>query len=145
MLRKTTAGTHMTIEICNPDTLEKPTGLYSIISRVRGGELIFLCGMVGDGGEPDDSPGLDDFDRQCDQLYRNIAAALAGVGAGFGNIVQFTTYLVDSADIQRFMDYRKREFPRLFPNKAYPPNTLTVVSALVDKQYRIEVQTVAAL
>ena len=37
----------MPIEISNPDTLGRPTGLYSVMTRVRGGELIFLCGMAG--------------------------------------------------------------------------------------------------
>ena len=135
----------MSIEIYNPDTLGKPTGLYSVMTRVRGGELIFLCGMAGDDGEPDNSPGLDEFDRQCNQVYRSIGAALASAGASYANIVQFTTYLVDTADIPRFMAYRKREFPRLFPNKVYPPSTLVVVSALADEHYRIEVQAIAAL
>jgi len=135
----------MAIEIYNPDTLGQRTGLYSVMTRVRGGELLFLCGMAADDGEPDKSTGLDEFDRQCHRVYRSIGAALASAGASFANIVQFTTYLVDSADIARFKEYRKREFPRLFPNKAYPPNTLVVVSALADEHYRIEVQTIAAL
>jgi len=135
----------MPIEIYNPDTLRRPTGLYSVMTRVRGGELIFLCGMAGDDGEPDNTPGLDEFDRQCSQVYRSIGAALASAGASYANIVQFTTYLVDTADIPRFMVYRKREFPKLFPNKVYPPSTLVVVSALADEHYRIEVQTVAAV
>lgn len=134
----------MPIEISNPETLKMSPGLYSVMTRVRGGDLIFLCGIAAE-GDSRDSPLLDDFDRQCNQVYRNIGAALASVGAGFANIVQFTTYLVDSADIPRFANYRKREFPRLFPNKAYPPSTLLVVSALADKNFRIEVQTVAAL
>ena len=135
----------MPIEIYNPDTLRRPTGLYSVMTRVRGSELIFLCGIAGDDGEPDNTPGLDEFDRQCNQVYRSIGAALASAGASYANIVQFTTYLVDSADIPRFMNYRKREFPKLFPNEVYPPSTLVVVSALADKHYRIEVQTVAAV
>ena len=133
----------MSVETLNPEALGNRTGLYSVLSRVRGGELLFLCGMTGEGAP--DSPGADDFERQCHEIYRDIGVALASAGANYGNIVQFTTYLVDSADIPRFMNWRKREFPRLFPNKGYPPNTLAVVSALVDKRYRIEVQTVAAL
>ena len=133
----------MSVEIYNPEALGHRTGLYSVMSRVRGGELIFLAGMTGE-GEPG-SPGADDFEKQCHEIYRDIGIALASAGASYGNIVQFTTYLVDRADIPRFMAWRKREFPRLFPDKIYPPNVLVVVSALVDDRYRIEVQTVAAL
>jgi enamine deaminase RidA (YjgF/YER057c/UK114 family) len=66
-------------------------------------------------------------------------------GAGWGNVVQFTTYLVHSQDIPRFMQWRLREFPRLFPSGAYPPNTLLVIDRLVGEPYLIEVQAVAAL
>jgi enamine deaminase RidA (YjgF/YER057c/UK114 family) len=129
----------MPIEIHNPETLAERKGLYSLMTRVRGGDLIFLCGITADDN------ALDDFERQCQDVYRKIGEALATVGAGYGNIVQFTTYLTDSADIPGFREFRKREFPLLFANEVYPPNTLLVVSALVDKKYRIEVQTVAAL
>jgi hypothetical protein len=43
------------------------------------------------------------------------------------------------------MQFRLREFPRLFPNGAYPPNTLLIVDRLVQEQFLVEVQTVAAL
>ena len=89
--------------------------------------------------------GADDFDAQCVQTFTNLAAALASVGAGWGNVVQFTTYLVHSQDIAKFMAYRGREFPRLFPNGAYPPNTLLIVDRLVQEPLLIEVQAVAAL
>ena len=91
------------------------------------------------------SSAADDFQTQCAQVFANIAAALAAAGAGWGNVVQFTTYLVDAQHIAEFMAYRTREFPRLFPNGAYPPNTLLIVDRLVQKSFLVEVQTVAAL
>jgi enamine deaminase RidA (YjgF/YER057c/UK114 family) len=75
----------------------------------------------------------------------NIGAALASQGAGFGNIVEFTTYLVHSQDIAKFMAYRTREFPKLFKAGAYPPNTLLIVDRLVREEFLIEVSAVAAL
>jgi len=50
-----------------------------------------------------------------------------------------------SQDIAKFMAYRLREFPRLFANGVYPPNTLLIVDRLVQEPFLIEVQTVAAL
>ena len=67
------------------------------------------------------------------------------VGAGWGNIVQFTTYLVHSQDIPKFMKYRLREFPKMFSNAVYPPNTLLMVDRLVQEPLLVEVQAVAAL
>jgi enamine deaminase RidA (YjgF/YER057c/UK114 family) len=60
-------------------------------------------------------------------------------------VVQFTTYLVDTRDIPKFFEFRLREFPKMFPDGVYPPNTLLIVSRLVEEPFLVEVQTVAAL
>ena len=93
--------------------------------------IIFIAGQVGvdkDGKVV----GADDFDAQCVQTFANIEAALKSRGAGWSNVVQFTTYLVHSQDIPKFMKYRLREFPKMFSNGAYPPNTLLMVDRLVQ-------------
>ena len=89
--------------------------------------------------------GVDDFDAQCRQVFNNIEAALKSAGAGWGNIVQFTTYLVHSQDIAKFMAFRKREFPKMFPDGKYPPNTLLMVDRLVGEPFLVEVQPIAAI
>ena len=60
-------------------------------------------------------------------------------------MVEFTTYLVHSQDIAKFMEFRRREYPAMFKNGAYPPNTLLIVDRLVQESLLIEVHTVAAL
>ena len=85
------------IKIVNPDALGKPLGQYSHLTRVKASEFVFIAGQVGV-----DKAGKiigDDFDAQCVQIFANIETALKSVGAGWGNIVQFTTYLVHSQDI----------------------------------------------
>ncbi|MFN2643983.1 MAG: RidA family protein [Burkholderiales bacterium] len=124
------------LKISNVDALGKPLGQYSHLTRVRASELLFVAGML--------APG-NDFDTQCSGVFAQIAEALKSAGAGWANVVQFTTYLVHSQDIARFMAWRLREFPKLFPNGAYPPNTLLIVDRLVQEQFLIEVQTIAAL
>jgi enamine deaminase RidA (YjgF/YER057c/UK114 family) len=130
------------IKIFNPDTLGKPLGQYSQITRVKASEFAFIAGQV---GTDRDGKVSEDFDAQCAEVYANIETALKSVGGGWRNVVEFTTYLVHSQDIPRFMTYRKREFPKFFPNGAYPPNTLLMVDRLVQEPLLIEVQTVAAL
>src|ERR1700750_1198514 len=86
------------IKIINPDSLGKPLGQYSHMTRVKASEFLFIAGQVAvdrDGK----LVGGDDFDAQCVQTFANIGAALKSAGAGFGNIVEFTTYLVHSQDI----------------------------------------------
>ena len=90
------------------------------------------------------APG-ETFDAQCAGVFASIGKALKSAGAGWGNVVQFTTYLVHSQDIPRFMQYRLREFPKMFASAVYPPNTLLMVDRLVQEQFLVEVQTVAAL
>jgi enamine deaminase RidA (YjgF/YER057c/UK114 family) len=124
------------IRIYNADSLGKPLGQYSHVARVKAGELLFIAGML--------APG-DDMDAQCAGVFANIRKALESAGAGWGNVVQFTTYLVHSQDIPKFMQYRLREFPKMFPNGAYPPNTLLVIDRLVQEQFLIEVQAIAAI
>ena len=126
------------IRIVNPESLGKPLGQYSQITRVKASEYLFIAGQVA-------ADGTDDFDAQCAQVFSNIRAALESCGAGWGNVVQFTTYLVHSQDIPKFMQYRLREFPRMFANGAYPPNTLLMIDRLVKEPFLVEVQTVAAL
>ena len=132
------------ITIANPDALGKPLGQYSQISRVKASELLFIAGQVA----TDSSGklvGADDFDGQCRRVFANIEIALKAQGASFTDVVEFTTYLVHSQDIAKFMACRLREFPRLFPRGAYPPNTLLIVDRLVQEPFLIEVKTIAAL
>jgi enamine deaminase RidA (YjgF/YER057c/UK114 family) len=131
------------IKIVNPDALGKPLGQYSHLTRVKADEFVFIAGQVGV-----DKAGnvvSKEFDAQCMQTFANIEAALQSVGAGWGNIVQFTTYMVHSQDIPKFMAFRLREFPKMFANGAYPPNTLLMIDRLVHEALLVEVQAVAAL
>jgi enamine deaminase RidA (YjgF/YER057c/UK114 family) len=132
------------IKIFNPDGMAKPLGPYSNVTRVKATEFLFIAGQVAK-DPANNTVGVDDFDAQCRQTYANVEAALKSCGAGWGNVVEFTTYLVHSQDIAKFMEYRKREFPKMFPNGAYPPNTLLIIDRLVQESLLIEVQTVAAL
>lgn len=125
------------IRIQNVEALGKPLGQYSHMARVKGAsETLYIAGML--------APG-EDFDAQCSGVFRQIETALKSAGAGWGNVAQFTTYLVHSQDIPKFMAWRLREFPRMFPDGKYPPNTLLIVDRLVQEPFLIEVQTIAAV
>ena len=132
------------IKIINPEGLGKPLGQYSHMTRVKASEYLFIAGQVGVDSNGN-VIGVDDFDAQCVQTFVNIETALKSAGAGWSNIVQFTTYLVHSQDIPKFMKYRLREFPRMFANGAYPPNTLLMIDRLVREELLVEVQATAAI
>jgi enamine deaminase RidA (YjgF/YER057c/UK114 family) len=124
------------IRIYNPEALGAPLGQYSHVTRVKASETLYIAGML--------APG-EDFDAQCSGVFRSVELALKSAGAGWANVTQFTTYLVHSQDIPKFMAWRLREFPKMFPDGKYPPNTLLIVDRLVQEQFLVEVQTVAAL
>jgi len=132
------------IKISNVEALGVPLGQYSHITRVKASELLYIAGQLSTNREGQ-IVGAGDFDAQCVQVFANIETALKSCGAGWGNVVEFTTYMVHSQDIPKFMTFRKREFPRFFPNGSYPPNTLLMIDRLVGEPFLIEVQTVAAL
>ena len=130
------------IQFLNPDSMGKPIAPYSNIARVKASEFLFIAGQI---GADRDGKVAADFVGQCAQVFANIGAALASQGAGFANIVEFTTYLVHSQDIAKFAQYRSREYPRLFGGGHYPTNTLLIVDRLVREEFLIEVSAVAAL
>jgi enamine deaminase RidA (YjgF/YER057c/UK114 family) len=74
------------IKILNPDSLGKPLGQYSQLTRVKPWELLFIAGQV---GADKDGKAPADFDAQCALVFANIGAALASQGAGFANLVEF--------------------------------------------------------
>jgi enamine deaminase RidA (YjgF/YER057c/UK114 family) len=124
------------ISIENVEALGKPLGQYSHMTRVRNAkETLYIAGML--------APG-DSFDAQCSGCFEQVGKALKAAGGGWGNVAQFTTYLVHSQDIPKFMAWRLREFPKMFPDGKYPPNTLLVIDRLVQEQFLVEVQTIAA-
>jgi enamine deaminase RidA (YjgF/YER057c/UK114 family) len=132
------------IKIYNPADLGAPMGQYTHVTRVKANEFLFIAGMLS-GDAQGNVVGEGDFDAQTGQVFRNIEAALRSAGASWRNVVQFTTYLVHSQDIPKFMEFRLREFPRMFPDGVYPPNTLLMVDRLVKEAFLVEVQTIAAL
>jgi enamine deaminase RidA (YjgF/YER057c/UK114 family) len=87
----------------------------------------------------------DTFEAQCAAVFAQVEQALKSAGGGWRNVVQFTTFLVHSQDIARFYRWREREYPKMFPNGKYPPNTLLIIDRLVQEQFLIEIQTIAVV
>jgi len=142
--RKGRAAMNPEIKIYNLRELGTPLGPYSQVARVKANEFLFIAGMVATDARGK-LIGEGDFSAQCKQTFANIEAALRSANAGWEHVVQFTTYLVHSQDIVKFMDFRRREFPAMFKNGVYPPNTLLMIDRLVKEAFLLEVQTVAAL
>ena len=127
----------------NPPGAPKPLGAYSHAIKVSAGSLLYIAGQVG--VDADGKLAGPDVGAQTQQVFQNIGRVLAGAGATFHNVVEFTTYLVGRSSIQPFIDARTELFPGLYPEGDYPPNTLLVISGLVQEEFLVEIKTVAAL
>jgi enamine deaminase RidA (YjgF/YER057c/UK114 family) len=124
------------IRISNVEALGKPIGPYSHVARVKGGETLYIAGIVAAG---------ETFEAQCAAVYAQIEQALKSAAGGWRNVVQFTTFLVHSQDIPRFYKWREQNYPKMFADAKYPPNTLLIIDRLVQEQSLIEIQTIAVV
>jgi enamine deaminase RidA (YjgF/YER057c/UK114 family) len=131
------------IQMSNPKNLHHPVGPYSQVSKVRASEYIFLAGQTSTDMDGK-LVGAGDLEAQCKQVFANLEAALTSVGATWSNVVHFTNYLIRREDQPRFVKYRLGFFPTIFPN-GYPPNTILFVESLLNKEFLVEVQAIAAL
>jgi enamine deaminase RidA (YjgF/YER057c/UK114 family) len=111
------------------------------VTAVPSGPLLFVAGQLSvgrDGGVV----GKNDFDAQFTQVFSNLGDVLKGLGRGYNDIIKFTTYLVHSQDIEKFMKLRGDLFPKMFKGPLFPPNTLLIVDRLVKEDFLFEVESI---
>lgn len=116
--------------------LAEPISHYT--DAVRAGNLLFVSGCVPVDGDGRLVPG--DVVAQTRQVFANVAAVLAAAGAGFGDVVKVTVFLVDVDDREAVNTVREEVF-----GAARPASTLVEVSRLAVPGARIEVEAVALL
>jgi enamine deaminase RidA (YjgF/YER057c/UK114 family) len=122
--------------------LGKLYGAYSPASQADGGDLYSVAGQLG--GNPDGSlPGNGSVFAQSKQSFANLGKVLSGLGLGFGDVLRFNTFLVGREAIPEFMAARKEVFAEIYPDGAYPPNTLVLVAGLVEEQFGVEIEALA--
>ena len=109
-------------------------GPYS--PAVRSGDLVFLSGATG----VDPATGKlveGDVSAQAEQVFKNLSAALAAAGLGFGDVLKCNVYLTDIGDFQAMNAVYARHF-----EPPYPARTTVAVAALPGGA-RIEIELVA--
>ena len=125
-----------------PSTDGKPIGLYSAGFAVEPARLVFVAGQVAMDAEGR-VVGEGDVKAQAVQVYRNLAAVLAEAGCTLRDVVKLTTYLVRNEDLTPFAEWRRAEYPKLFPDGVYPANTGVVVVELARPSLLLEVEAIA--
>jgi enamine deaminase RidA (YjgF/YER057c/UK114 family) len=127
--------------ITSPD-LGPTLGMYSHGVVVPAGELVVVAGQVGADREGR-IVGPGDPALQTTQAFENVRAVLAAAGCSMTDVVRFQTFLTRAEDIDRFMQARREVFPRYYPGGVYPPNTLLIVSRLVEPDLLVEIEAMA--
>ncbi len=87
--------------------------------------------------------GRGDVVAQTRQTFANIEKCSRAAGCSMRDVVRFQTFLTHATDIDRFMRARREVFPGYFPDGVYPPNTLLVVSRLVQPELLVEIEAMA--
>jgi len=124
-----------------PKAFGAPLGMYSHGMIAPGGEIVVVAGQVGMGQGGQVAGG--DVVAQTKQALDNVRAVVEAAGCAMRDIVRFQTFLTHAGDIDGFMKARAEVFPRYFPDGAYPPNTLLVVSRLVMPELLVEIEAMA--
>ncbi|MGD0084690.1 MAG: RidA family protein [Acidimicrobiales bacterium] len=131
----------MTVELIRrPAGLGEPLGRYSHVSLGQG-VLVAVAGQVGLDAEG--RLAGPDLTSQARQAYANLGVALAAAGCGFDDVLRMNTYLVSADLVPEFMEARAVIFSDLYPTSEYPPNTLAIVSRLVEEPLLFEVEALA--
>lgn len=127
------------IRFLNPDTLTKPPAYSQVVEVTAPGRMVFISGQLALGSDGKLVPG--DFRAQAVQVFENLKAALAAVGARFEHVVKINSYILE-IDQQAIL----REVRQLYINKAAPPASTSVrVVGFAREGALLEVEAVAVL
>jgi 2-iminobutanoate/2-iminopropanoate deaminase len=107
---------------------------------VRHARMVYLSGQA-----PADAAykvASADFRAQMHKVFDNIEVALAVAGATLADIVKTTTYITDIANRGAMREVRAERLGHL---QAPPANTALVVAGLIEPEFLVEVDVVAAV
>lgn len=123
----------------DPPTIHQPRG-YTHVVEVLSGRPVYISGQVA--MDPDGNlVGRGDLRAQAHQVFANLRAALAAVGAGFDQVVKLNYYLLDAGQAPVVREVRDEYLSA----EHRPASTLVQVGRLFAEDYLIEVEAVAIL
>jgi enamine deaminase RidA (YjgF/YER057c/UK114 family) len=131
------------VELLNPPGLPAPDA-YRQVAVATGTRSVYLAGQVARTG--DGTPvGPGDLAAQTEQAFRNVATALASVGATFADVAKMTVYVVDWAPekMAQFGEGAMRAAAEL--GQVTPAITLVGVTALGEPDLLVEIDATAVL
>ena len=123
----------------NPPTLPQPLG-YTHVVETHGSRTIYVSGQVAL-DSTGNLVGVDDLHAHATQVFNNLTAALAAVGATFEHVVKLTYFLLDISQIAVVRAVRDQ-----YINTQQPPASSAVeVRRLVRDEWLIEIEAIAVI
>lgn len=128
------------METLLPKGWQRPKGYSNGIAAE--GRLIFVAGQIG--WNEQEQFESRDFVRQLDQALANTVAVLAEAAAGPEHIVRMTWYIIDKTEYlakakEAGLAYRARM------GKHYPAMSVVEVTALMEDEAKIEIESTAVV
>lgn len=108
---------------------------------VEGRRLYFISGQ-GPVDAEGQLVGKGDLEAQCHQVFRNLQAQLAAVGADFSHVVKFTFFLTEAA-MGDFAVFRQVRLEYL--ESDYPAASAIGVACLASADWLVEIEAIAVL
>ena len=127
------------VRYSSPPALFDPKS-YSHVVEVEGGRLLFVSGQVPVNAQR--QLASKDLREQVGRVYDNIEAVLKSVGAGLQHVIKTNNYLTNISQTRVFREVRDQRFAHL---QTKPASTTLVVTALVDPDYLLEIEVIAAV
>jgi enamine deaminase RidA (YjgF/YER057c/UK114 family) len=128
------------IEFSAPNTLSAPAGYSHVVSLPATGRLVWTAGQI-----PVAADGTvaaaDDWEAQTRLAFENVGHALTAGGAGWGDVVKLTLYVVDLAGLPTIRAVRDEFIDAQRP----PTSSLVKVAGLVMPELLLEVEAVACV
>jgi reactive intermediate/imine deaminase len=123
----------------NPAALPQPVG-YTHVVETHGGRTIYISGQVALNANGD-LVGLNDLEAQTTQVFRNLHAALASVGATFAQVVKLTYFLVDISQMHHVRNVRAT----FIADDHLPASSAVEVRRLFRDDVLIEIEAIAVV
>ena len=130
-------------ELVNPVALGAPPRFYSHAVSIEGpAKLVYVSGQVSldqDGKVV----GAGDMRAQSEQVFKNLSHVLRAAGADWDDVIKMNGYMVglNAANVAAYREGRAA----YFKPKRLPASTLVGVTSLVQPEWLLEVEVVAAV
>jgi enamine deaminase RidA (YjgF/YER057c/UK114 family) len=123
----------------NPERLVRSPAYTQVVEVVSPGRTIYISGQLGT--DRDGKLAAGEFRAQAEQVYQNLQAALASVGASFADVVKLNSYLAQIAHLPILREVRAR----YLDPAALPASTTIAVTGFAREGALLEIEAVAAL